>query len=146
MSQKVLKSKNKKVTFFNIFSKMSPKYIIYKNLCSAQKKHLFSQRISQNIKFLLSYIMSHVLFCYFATKVLVFSRKWALNTLKPLFSHEYMLHCIIKHHPFTPFVGCKGSQTSFRIRKGRAVNRLEQFLPPLESKQFQNLFLFIGLA
>ena len=37
MSQKVVKSKNKKVTFFNIFSKMSPKYIIYKNLCSAQK-------------------------------------------------------------------------------------------------------------
>ena len=46
----------------------------------------------------------------------------------------------------SPFVGCKGSQTSFRIRKGQAVNRLEQFLPPLESKQLQNLFLFIGLA
>ena len=43
-------------------------------------------------------------------------------------------------------VGYKGSQTSFRIRKGQAVNRLEQFLPPLESKQLQNLFLFIGLA
>ena len=42
--------------------------------------------------------------------------------------------------------GCKGSQTSFRIRKGQAVNRLELFLPPLESKQLQNLFLFIGLA
>ena len=74
-------------------------------LCS--KKHLFSQRISQNIKFLLSYIMSHVLFCYFATKLMELSRKWALNTLKPLFSHEYMLHCIIKHHPFTPLSDAK---------------------------------------
>ena len=45
-----------------------------------------------------------------------------------------MLHCIIKHHPFIPFAGCKGSQSSLRIRKGQAVNRLEQFLPPLESK------------
>ena len=44
------------------------------------------------------------------------------------------------------YVGCKGSQTSFKIRKGQAVNRLEQFLLPLESKQLQNLFLFIGLA
>ena len=78
MSQKVLKSKNKKVTFFKIFSKMPPKYIIYKNLCSAQKKYLFSQRISQNIKFLLSYIMSHVLFCYFATKLMELSRNEGL--------------------------------------------------------------------
>lgn len=26
-----------------------------------------------------------------------------LNTLKPLFSHEYLFHYIIKHHSFTPF-------------------------------------------
>ena len=45
-----------------------------------------------------------------------------------------------------PTVGCKGSQTSLEIRKGQAVNRLEQFLPPLECNQLQNLFLFIGLA
>ena len=51
-----------------------------------------------------------------------------------------------KLHSFTSIVGCKGSQTSFRMQKGQAVNRLEQFLPPLESKQLQNLFLFIGLA
>ena len=42
--------------------------------------------------------------------------------------------------------GCKGSQTSFRIRKGQAVNRLELFTLQRRKKQFQNLFLFIGLA
>lgn len=47
---------------------------------------------------------------------------------------------------FISFVGCKGCQTSFRKRKVQAVNHLEQFRPPLESKQLQNLFLFIGLA
>ena len=36
-----------------------------------------------------------------------------------------MLHCIIKHHPFIPFAGCKGSQSSLRIRKGQAVNKRE---------------------
>ena len=37
MSQKVLKSKNKKVTFLKVFSKMPPKYIIYKNLVLLKK-------------------------------------------------------------------------------------------------------------
>lgn len=36
MSQKVVKSKNKKVTFFNIFSKMSPKRFIYLSIRYSQ--------------------------------------------------------------------------------------------------------------
>ena len=47
---------------------------------------------------------------------------------------------------FISVFGCKDSQASLGIRKGQATSRLEQFLPPLESKQLQNLFLFIGLA
>lgn len=58
----------------------------------------------------------------------------------------YLNVILLLYGHLSPFVGCKGCQTSFRKRKVQAVNHLEQFRPPLESKQLQNLFLFIGLA
>ena len=67
---------------------------------------------------------------------LYFTQVDASNELLPAHWHEH-LEMICMH---------KGCQTSFRKRKVQAVNHLEQFRPPLESKQLQNLFLFIGLA